>query len=97
MLAVDWWNMEKGERNFTLRIDDICYPLSVPFGVTKKALVKDDIAVVCQSETADILRFSEKGFVAQGVGKEEFLLLKNGNITLLTADFTDMAQIETAL
>ena len=97
MIAIDWWNMEKGDRTLQLRINGIHYPLSLPFGVMKKALVKDGVAVVCQSETADILRFTENGFVVQGVGKEEFLLLKDGNITSLTADFTEKPQIELEL
>lgn len=30
----------------------------------------------------------------KGMGKEEFLLLKNGKISTLTADFTENPQIE---
>ncbi len=94
MLAVDWWNAPETERKLQLRIDGIQYPLSLPFGVMKKALVMDGVAVVCQRESADVLRFTGDGFVAQGLGHEEFLILKEGRIASVTANFDKRPQCE---
>ena len=91
-LAVDWWNDPQRERRAQLRINGTLYSLSLPFGVLKKVLVQDEKAVVCQQETADVLRFTQDGFVAQGVGVEEFLVLEKGSVRSVYADFSSCPQ-----
>ncbi len=93
MIAVDWWNDPETERELSLRIDGKVYPLFLPFGVMKKALVKDGVAVVCESESADVLSLSDSSFVAQGVGNERFLVLSGGKLTTVSASFTDSPRL----
>jgi hypothetical protein len=60
----------------------------------KKARVHGNTALLCQSESADVLRFTPTGAVVQGQGTEEFLLFRDGKITPLTVDFADTPQKE---
>jgi hypothetical protein len=96
-IAVDWWNDPEIIRTPKLRINGVHYDVDLPFGIMKKALVKDGVAVLCQSESADVLRFTESGFVAQGEGVEEFLIFRDGQTSSVTVDFTDAPQKEVAL
>lgn len=96
-IAVDWWKDPNAVRTAQLRINGVHYEVCLPFGVMKKALVKDGIAVLCQSESADVLRFTESGFLAQGEGTEEFLVFANGSTTPVSVDFTDFPQKEIKL
>ena len=96
-LAVDWWNDPEIIRTPKLRINGVHYDVELPFGIMKKALVKDGVAVLCQSESADVLRFTESGFVAQGEGVEEFLIFRDGQTSSVTVDFTDVPQKEVTL
>lgn len=96
-IAVDWWNDPEAIRTAQLRINGIRYEVTLPFGVMKKALVKGDTAVLCQSESADVLRFTDTGFVAQGEGTEEFLIFQNGNTTAVTVSFDNEVQKEIKL
>ena len=96
-IAVDWWNDPEAIRTPKLRINGVHYDVDLPFGVMKKALVKDGTAVLCQSESADTLRFTGNGFVAQGEGVEEFLIFRDGKTSSVTVDFTDAPQKEVNL
>jgi len=96
-IAVDWWNDPKNIRIAHLRINGTFYDVELPFGIMKKALVKDDTAVLCQSESADVLRFTDNGFVVQGEGMEEFLIFRDGKTVSVHVDFTDVPQKEVNL
>lgn len=96
-IAVDWWNPPETLRTAQLRINGTRYQVSLPFGIMKKALVCGDTAVLCQSETADVLGFTDQGFAAQGQGMEEFLIFRGGETTAVTADFADTPQKEIVL
>ena len=91
-IAVDWWNHPETLRQAFLRINGIRYSVELPFGVMKKALVKDGKAILCQSESADVLRFTKSGAIVQGKDTEEFLLFHKGKTTAITTDFTDSPQ-----
>ena len=95
-IAVDWWNDPANIRKAQLRINGVHYDVELPFGIMKKALVKGNTAVLCQSESADVLRFADSGAVVQGEGFDEFLIFKNGEITAVSVDFTDISQKEIA-
>jgi hypothetical protein len=96
-IAVDWQKDPKAIRTAQLRINGTRYEITLPFGVMKKALVKDGTAVLCQSETADVLRLTDTGFVAQGEGTEEFLIFRNGNTTAVAVSFDNEVQKEIKL
>ena len=96
-IAVDWWNDPEIIRTPKLRINGVHYDVELPFGIMKKALVKDGVAVLCQSESADVLRFTDNGFVAQGEGVEDFLIFRDGKTASVTVDFTDAPQKEVNL
>ena len=96
-IAVDWWNDPEAIRTPKLRINGVHYDVELPFGVMKKALVSSGTAVLCQSESADVLRFTDNGFVAQGEGVEEFLIFRDGQTSSVTVDFTDEPQKEVNL
>jgi len=96
-IAVDWWNDPHAVRTANLRIKNKRYAVQLPFGILKKALVKNNIAILCQSESADILRFTDNGFVAQGEGTEEFLIFRNGSTESVTVDFSDHPQKKTMI
>jgi len=96
-IAVDWWNDPAAIRTAQLRINGIHYTVQLPFGIMKKALVKNDTAILCQSESADVLRFTNTGFIAQGEGKEAFLILRNGTTSAISVNFRDMPQKEIIL
>lgn len=96
-IAVDWWNDPETLRKATLCIDGAEYEVSLPLGVMKKALVKDGRALLCQSESADVLRFTEKGFVAQGEGEEELWLFAEGKTSCLKLNFSEKPQLEVSL
>jgi len=93
-LAVDWWNDPDSLRKAHLRIGDAVYNVTLPFGVMKKALVRDGIAVLCQSEQADVLRFTDAGAIVQGQGVQEFLIFKDHTTFSVSADFTNHPQKE---
>ena len=93
-IAVDWWNAPENIRKAQLRINGSHYEVSLPFGVMKKALAKDGTAILCQSESADVLRFTDTGAVVQGEGVEEFLIFQNGKTTCVSVDFADIPQKE---
>lgn len=80
-----------------LRIMDKCYAIQLPFEILKKELVKEDVCILCQSESADVLRFTDGGFIAQGEGPEEFLILRNGNTKSVIVNFSDIPQKEIKL
>lgn len=50
-----------------------------------------------QSESADVLCFTDNGFLAQGQGVEEFLIFRDGKTVSVTVDFTDTPQKEADL
>lgn len=95
-IAVDWWNDPAGIRKAQLRIHGVHYGVELAFGVMKKALVKDETAILCQSESADVLRFTDTGAVVQGEGVEEFLIFQKGKIAPVSVDFSDIPQKEIA-
>lgn len=96
-IAVDWWNDPTVERTARLRINSTHYDLNLPFGILKKALVKGDLAVLCQSESADVLRITDSGFVVQGEDTEEFLIFRNGITESICVNFNDNPQKEIIL
>lgn len=81
-------------RTAHLRIMDKRYAIQLPFEILKKELVKEDVGILCQSESADVLRFTDGGFIAQGEGLEEFLILRNGNTKSVIVNFSDIPQKE---
>jgi len=96
-LAVDWWKDPAPLRKAQLRIRDALYDVTLPFGVMKKALVRGDTAVLCQSEQCDILRFTDTGALVQGDGVQEFLVFRDHKSVCVSVDFTDHPQKEISL
>ena len=93
-IAVDWWNDPNKIRKAQLRIQGNLYPVELPFGVMKKALVKDGAAILCQSESADVLELTKDSFTAQGEGTEEFLYFADGETKTLSANFAEVPQLK---
>lgn len=91
-LAVDWWKDPSNIRKAQLRIQGIHYPVELPFGVMKKALVNDGVAILCQSETADVLELTKDSFTVQGENTEEFLIFAEGKTRSIRVDFTQIPQ-----
>ena len=91
-IAVDWWNDPEAIRTAQLRINGVHYDVALPFGVMKKALVSSGTAVLCQSESADVLRINHGCAVVQGEGVEEFLIFRDGKAVSVTVDFSDHPQ-----
>ena len=52
---------------------------------------------MCQSEQADVLRFTDAGAVVQGQGVQEFLIFKDHKTISVSVDFTDYPQKEIPL
>lgn len=92
-LAVDWWNDPDSPRQARLRIDGVQYPLEIPFGVIQKIVVKNGTAIVCQTESADVLEITPNSFLAQGVATEAFRILQKGTARTVQLDFTRQPQI----
>ena len=88
------WNDPDMLRKAQLRIADAVYDVTLPFGVMKKALVYNGTGVLCQSEQADVLRFTDAGVIVQGQGIQEFLIFKDHTTVCVSADFTNHPQKE---
>lgn len=93
LIAVDWWNDAAKERRAEICIGDDRYPVTLPFGVIKKLSVKDGVGILCRSEEGDVVGYEDGKVVLQGVGVQEYLLLRNNRITTVSIDFSSTPTI----
>ena len=77
-LAIDWYRQPELLRTATLRVRNTNYTISLPFGVMKKCVVQDEIAVVCDQENADVLSIHGNTITVQGIDQANFTIFKNG-------------------
>ncbi len=91
-MAVDWWNEEDTLRHAALRIGDAHYDIELPFGVMKKVKVQNQTAIVCDTESGDVLSLSDSEVLLQGEGKEHFTVLADNQSYRLDMDFSKYPQ-----
>ncbi len=87
-LAVDWYNRPTAPRRVTLRIAEERYTVTLPFGVMKKCTVKGGVAVLSESESAEVISIENGIATLQGTGACEFVIFKNGSASTVTVDFS---------
>ena len=93
-LAVDWYREPTYLRDCTLRILDKMYTIQIPFGVMYKCVVKDDIGAYCHSEGGEVLTVNKDYVRVQGIGKQQFSILKQGLVKTVEIDFGEAGIME---
>jgi hypothetical protein len=70
------------------------YTIQIPFGVMYKCVVKDDIGAYCHSEGGEVLTVNKDYVRVQGIGKQQFSILKQGQVKTVEIDFGDVGITE---
>jgi len=94
VLAVDWYNDPSAMRHFVLTIENNKYDLEIPFGVMLKIAVNGNTAVFSYSEDAEICFVDENTVNVQGIGEISVMIVKNGNVSQKTLDFSTDPDID---
>lgn len=92
VLAVDWYNDPEKPRNFTLRIGENRYDLTLEFGTMRKIAVCGHQAAFANCEDAEILFADVNTVLVYGAGDETVLTVADaGNLTSYPLHFGDNA------
>ncbi|NJP39887.1 hypothetical protein HCH52_02305 [Oscillospiraceae bacterium HV4-5-C5C] len=94
LTAIDWYHAPDKPRQAWLRLLEHTYPVSFPFGVLLKIVCWDRLAAWCDSEDAEVLAVSARGFTAQGSGSVLFHWVKDGCHQTVCVDFSSLAKQE---
>lgn len=92
LTAIDWYHTPDQPRQAWLRLSEHTYPVSFPFGILLKIVSQDRQAAWCDSEAAEVLAVSARGFTAQGSGVVWFHWVKDGCHQTVAVDFTTQAK-----
>lgn len=90
-IATDWYNNENDLRTAVLKINNFNYNIEMPFGTLIKAVVNKNTAAYCTSENGEVISIKDNKITVQGVGKLDFVILKDGDKKTVTIDFTENA------
>lgn len=88
ILAVDWYREPTYKRVCSLLINDTEYKVEIPFGVMYKCVINGNVGAYCNGEQGEVLSVVDGRIYVQGVGVQEFTVLKNGETMTVMVDFT---------
>ena len=89
LIAPDWYRDPEKLRHAKIRVGEYKYPVSLPFGVMLKCVVKGDTLVYPHTEDGEVLEILGEEIRVQGEGKVEFTVCKNGKQSTRLVDFSE--------
>ena len=89
-IATNWH--EKDPSGYgTLLIGEEKYEVFVPYGQLVKIAVKDDIALYPEEDSGEVISINKSYATVQGIGKNNFIMMKNGKKEVFVMDFAKEA------
>jgi hypothetical protein len=88
LIAPDWYRAPEKLRNAEIRVGEHKYPVSLPFGVMIKCVVKGDTLVYPHSECGEVLEILGNEIRVQGEGMETFTVCRDGKQNDIRVDFS---------
>ena len=87
-IATDWHKPDPSGDG-VLVVDGSRYTVPVPCGQLVKTAVKDGVAVYPCDDSAEVISIADGEATVQGIGKTDFVILKDGESKKITVDLTN--------